>query len=77
MMMHGLANFNFRHLVNKLLNIHASSYSSNKSTNGMQQFFRLIACRLDTYLHASGILMPIVRSSTLAVAASGFTVGTW
>jgi hypothetical protein len=45
-------------------------------TNQMQQFFTLLSWRLFTAQHVSGVLPPIIRSST-AVAASGFTFVSW
>jgi hypothetical protein len=40
----------------------------------MHQSLRFIACPLNTVQHVSGILMPIIRSLSTALTASGFTL---
>jgi hypothetical protein len=47
-------------------------FNSNKSPTKFNSFSSLFTAQ-----HASGIPTPIIRSSTTAVAASGFTVGAW
>jgi hypothetical protein len=44
---------------------------SNKSTNQMHQPLRFFACHLNKVQYVSGILMPIIRSLSTAVASSG------
>jgi uncharacterized protein YqgC (DUF456 family) len=43
----------------------------------MEPFLQCITWRLCTALHVSGVLTPIIRNPTTAVAAPGFTFVSW
>jgi hypothetical protein len=66
----------FPHVLENLSANHRNSNSS-KSPTRCNNFSSLLSCRLFTVQHVSGILTPIIRSATTAVAAYGFTFGAW
>jgi len=54
-----------------------SKIYSIQITNQMQQFSSFWSWRLFTAQHVSGVILPIIRRSVTAVAASGFTFVSW
>jgi len=52
-------------------------FSSNKTPTRCNNFSILLFWHLFTAQHVLGVLTPIIRSSTTAVAASGFIFGAW
>jgi len=57
-------------------NLHLQD-NSNESSTRWNNFSSLLSWRLFTAQHVSGLLTPVNRSSTTAVAASGFTAVAW
>ena len=59
------------------IGLKSTLHNSNKPPTRCNNFSSLLSWRLFTAQHVSGVLTPIIRSSTTAVAASGFTLGAW
>jgi hypothetical protein len=61
----------------KICNPRESSAIQIKQPTTCNNFSRVFILRLSTAQLVSGVLTPIIKSLTIAVAASGFTVGAW